>query len=140
WLRVYKLESLGLDPNAFPEFDEALRADLERSAQAYLDKALWEDDSFESLFGGTFGFVNDRLAPIFGVDPPGTDELVLVELDSSQRRGVLTQPGLLASTSHGISHSPIFRGVTVLESVLCMPTPPAPPGVLDDPNPVDVPP
>ncbi len=139
WLRVYKLDELALDPNAFPEFDETLRADLEASTFLFLDKVLWQDDSWESLMTGSFGFVNDRLAPVFGVAAPGTDELTLVELSASERRGVLTQPGLLASTSHGIQHSPIYRGVTMLSSVLCNEMPAPPPGILDDFEPVDVP-
>ncbi|MEM1029890.1 MAG: DUF1592 domain-containing protein [Myxococcota bacterium] len=132
WLRLYKLDDLGLDPQAFPEFDEQLRADLETSVRMFLERAIWEEDSWTELTRGSFGFVNDRLAPIFGVAPPGTDELVLVALDPGERKGVLTQPGLLASTSHGISHSPIFRGVTVLESIMCHKVPAPPPGILDD--------
>lgn len=140
WLRLYEIEALALDAAVFPELDEALRADLEASARLFLDKALWDDDSWQSLMTGSYGFVNDRLAPIFGVDAPGSSELVLVELDPSERRGVLTQPALLASTSHGISHSPIYRGVTMLDSVLCQRMPAPPPGILDDFEPLDVPP
>ncbi|MEO1513011.1 MAG: DUF1592 domain-containing protein, partial [Planctomycetota bacterium] len=99
WLRLYKLLELGLDPETFPEFDEQLKLDLETSVRMFLDKAIWDDDSWASLTSGSYGFVNDRLAPIFGVDAPGTEELVLVSLDPNERRGVLTQPGLLASTS-----------------------------------------
>lgn len=140
WLRLYEIEELALDAAVFPELDEALRADLEASARLFLDKALWDDDSWQSLMTGSYGFVNDRLAPIFGVEAPGSSELVLVELDPSERRGVLTQPALLASTSHGISHSPIYRGVTMLDSVLCQKMPAPPPGILDDFEPLDVPP
>ena len=132
WLRLYKIDELGLDPGAFPEFTEELRQDLAESARLYLERALWDDDAWESLMRGHYGFVNDRLAPIFGVPAPGTDELVLVELPPGQRSGVLTQPGLLASTSHGIAHSSIYRGVTVLEKILCNDIPAPPPGILDD--------
>jgi hypothetical protein len=132
WLRLYKIDELGLDPGAFPEFTEELRVDLAESARLYLERALWEDDAWESLMQGHYGFVNDRLAPIFGVPAPGTDELILVELPPGERSGILTQPGLLASTSHGIAHSSIYRGVTVLEKVLCNDIPAPPPGILDN--------
>lgn len=131
WLGLYQLESLDLDAEAFPSFDAELRADLIASAERYLDKALWEDDSYESLLLGDYGYVNDRLAPLFGVPAPGSEELMLTQLDASQRRGVLTQPSWLAATSHGISHSPIFRGVKILDRLLCSPPPPPPPEVLD---------
>jgi hypothetical protein len=139
WLRLYSLEQLALDPATFPELDEAMRADLDRSAQLYLDKVLWEDDSYQSLATGHFGFVNDRLAPLFGVEQPGTDELVLVQLPPDQRSGVLTQPALLAATSHGIAHSPIYRGVTMLENILCSKIPAPPPGILNDFEQIDAP-
>ena len=132
WLKLYELEELSLDPNTFPAFDDALRRDLEESARLYVEKALWEDDSWHTLMTGSYGYVNDRLAPIFGVSAPGTDELVYTELDPTERKGVLTQPGLLAATSHGIRHSPILRGVTMLSNILCAPPPAPPPGILDN--------
>ncbi|MCA9684964.1 MAG: DUF1592 domain-containing protein, partial [Myxococcales bacterium] len=140
WLRLYELGELALDPVVFPEFTPQMQADLEESIHRYLDKALWEDDSWDALMTGSFGFVNDDLAPLYGVAAPGSDAMTLVELDPSQRAGVLTQPGLLASTSHGISHSPIYRGVTMLDNILCTPVPAPPPGVLDETEPLPVPP
>ncbi len=138
WLRLYKIDGLSLDPNTFPEFDTQLKADLKESARLYLDKALWEDDSWASLMTGSYGFVNDRLAPLFGVPAPGTDELTYVDLPKDQRAGILTQPGVLSSTSHGLRHSPIFRGVTLLSSFLCTPTGPADPKNLNkEPEKVD---
>ncbi|MEZ4232831.1 MAG: DUF1592 domain-containing protein [Polyangiaceae bacterium] len=139
WLRLYKIDGLSLDPNTFPEFDTQLKADLKESARRYLDKALWEDDSWSSLMTGSYGFVNDRLAPLFGVPAPGSDDLVYVELPKDQRSGILTQPGVLSSTSHGLRHSPIFRGVTLLSSFLCTPTGPADPKNLNK-EPEKVPP
>lgn len=130
WLRLYKLDELALDPNYFPEFDEAMRDDLKASAKAFVEYALWDKDSWRTLMSGSYGFVNDRLAPLFGVPAPGTDELTFTELDASERRGVLTQPAMLASTSHGIRHSPILRGVTMLNNILCEPPPAPPPGIL----------
>lgn len=140
WLRLYKIEELALDAALFPELDEAMRADFHRSVELYLDKAIWEDDAWASLISGSYGFVNDRLAPVFGVAAPGSNELVLVELDPNQRRGVLTQPGLLAATSHGVSHSPIYRGVTMLASILCQDMPAPPPCILDNLEEVELPP
>ncbi len=132
WLRLYKIEELALDAAAFPEYDEQLRLDLARSVELYLDKAVWEDDAWASLMTGSYGYVNDRLAPLFGVPAPGTTELVYTDLDPAQRKGVLTQPALLAATSHGIAHSPIYRGVTMLDAILCDAKPAPPPGILDD--------
>lgn len=131
WLGLYQLENLSLDDETFPEFDGRMRRDLVTSTRRFLETAIWEDDAYESLMLGHFGFVNDRIAPLFGVPAPGSEQMQRVELSATERRGILTQPGWLAATSHGIGHSPIFRGVKVLDRVLCSPAPPPPPEVLD---------
>ena len=126
WLRLDRLDTLRLATDEFGEVDEALRADLKESVRKYVDHALWAEDSWVTLMTGSYGFVNDRLAPYFGVEAPGTDELVYTELSAAERRGILTQPGVLASTSHDSGHSAILRGVMVLNSVLCQPPGPPP--------------
>lgn len=139
WLHLDRIEVLSLDPALFPGLDDALRADLHESIQRFTEAVFWEEDDYDALFTARFGYVNDRLAEIFGVPAPGTDELVRVPLDPTERAGLLTQPGLLASTSHGIAHSPIMRGVVMLESILCAPAPAPPPGILENFEPVEVP-
>ncbi len=127
WFQVDRIAALNLDPTLFPEASPAVYADLRESLLRYLDAVFWEEGTMEALFAGRFAFVNDRIAPLFGVPPPGSDELVRVELDPDERAGILTQPGWLAHRAHQTVHSPIFRGTFVLEHVLCAPTPPAPP-------------
>lgn len=136
WLGLDRLDELDLDGEGYPELDGALRRDLKASVAAFVSDAFWEEGSNRALFQGRQGFVNDRLAPLMGVSAPGSEELVPVTLPESERAGILTQPGVLASTSHGIGHSPILRGVLVLGSVLCTPPPPPPDdvdiGIADD--------
>jgi len=74
--------------------------------------------------------VNDRLAPIYGLEGDFGPELVQVELDPSERAGLLTQAGFLASHAYPSSSSPIHRGVFVQRRVLCRDIP-DPPGDID---------
>lgn len=132
WLGLYLLDELNLDRETFPAFSPRLRQRLADATERYLEKALFEDDSYRSLLLGDYGFVDELVAPMFGVDAPAeADGLVLTSLDRSQRRGILSQPGFLAATSHGIGHSPILRGVKIMDRLLCSPSPPPPPEVLD---------
>ncbi|MBO6933417.1 MAG: DUF1592 domain-containing protein [Deltaproteobacteria bacterium] len=120
WLQQEQLELARA--SEFPELDDdELRAELQASYRAYVRHAFWEEGDIDYLFSSRDAFVNDRLAPYFGVDAPGSDTLVPVELPEAERSGILTQPSVLASTSHGAAHSPIFRGVLVLRRVLCAP-------------------
>lgn len=127
WLELARLETAHSD--AFPEFDAAMRSDLRESVLRFTEDAFWEARSYDALMGGSYGYVNDRLASAFNVAPPGGDALTRVELDPTQRAGILTQPGWLASSTHGVAHSPIVRGLFVVRNVLC--------GTIDPP-PADV--
>lgn len=130
WLRLDRLEEADLDRDLYPELNNEARQDLHASALAFARHAVTQDDGLAALHTSRTGFVNDRIAPFFGVSPPGSEELVPVELPAEERSGILTQPGVLTSTSHGLTHSPILRGVLVLDSVLCVPPPPPPPEIL----------
>ncbi|MBX3276132.1 MAG: DUF1592 domain-containing protein [Sandaracinaceae bacterium] len=117
WLELARLETARSD--AFPELDGAMRRDLRESVLRFAQDAFWEQRSYDALVAGTHGYVNDRIATAFGVAPPGSEALVRTELDPEQRAGILTQPGWLASSTHGVAHSPIIRGLFVIRNVLC---------------------
>ena len=59
-----------------------------------------------------------------------------VDMPADQRRGLLTHPAIVAMSSHDGKHSPIFRGVHVMNSLLCTKLPAPPP----DMEPDDAPP
>ena len=52
-----------------------------------------------------------------------------MDLDGTERSGVLTQASVLTVTSYPTRTSPVLRGKWILENVLNMPPPPPPPGV-----------
>lgn len=127
WLELGRLETATSD--TYPEFTPDMRNDLRASVLRFVDHAFWEERSFDSLMRGSYGFVNDRLAPVFGVPAPGGDALVYTDLEPGERSGILTQPGWLASSTHGATHSPIIRGLFVVRNVLCDNIDPPPPDV-----------
>jgi len=136
WMELDRLD--GAYSDSFPEFDGQMKTDLRASVLRFAEDAFWDGRSYEALINGSYGYVNDRLAPTFGVAPPGSEALVRVELDPSQRAGVLTQPGWLASGTHGATHSPIIRGLFLVRNVLCGTIDPPPADVTTD-LPDDVP-
>ena len=81
--------------------------------------------------------MNEATASIAGVTGVKGSELVRVELDEKQRRGLLTQPGLLAGLSHETVQSTVLRGVFVMENVLCQKPPPVPANLVFDPPKLD---
>jgi hypothetical protein len=123
WLELDRLERLTLDPTSFPELDDALRASYRQSLEAFVDWAFWDQRSTSALFASDQVFADETLGPILGVT---VTQSGLAKISAPNRNGLLTQPGLLASTSHGTLHSPVFRGILLLRKFLCFTIPPPP--------------
>ncbi len=142
WFQTWRVEDeLRLDADAFPELDAAVARDLRASLDLFLADAFFRDGTMSALFDGRYAYLNDRIAPLFGVSAPGSSELVRVELPADvPRAGILTQPGWLTHRSHPTVHSPIYRGVFVRDHVLCASTgdPPAGAEGMSEPLPPDV--
>jgi hypothetical protein len=123
------LEETPKDADLFPGFDEVLRESMRREIETFMDYVMFEEDgSLEALFTATRAYVNAPLAEHYGVDGPERDEeWAWVDLDPSQRAGMLTRAGFLAVHASQTVTSPIRRGVYMLTEVLCvdLPSPPA---------------
>ena len=126
WLRVDQIDRIEKDGSVHPDFDNAVARDLRASLEAFLDE-VWESGDGRLLYTADFGYVNARLAPIFGLDAADFgEELERVALDPEQRSGLLTHPGLLALNSKANQSDPIHRAKFVRERLLCqhLPSPP----------------
>ncbi|HEY2902145.1 MAG TPA: DUF1592 domain-containing protein [Polyangia bacterium] len=129
WLKFSRMEDPPKDMVAFPDFSPTVSHALRDSTEAFVERAFWNDHALQTLLSDPHGFVNDDIASYFGVAAPGSSDMQLVDLDSTQRGGVLTQPGLLAALAGPVDDSPVQRGVLVLDSLLCNRPPPPPNGV-----------
>ena len=127
YLGVLNIEEVGKDETMFPQWSPATARKMRAEALAFVDHVLWEGDGrFETLLTGSFTFVDEELAGIYGIEGVTGTELVRVELDPSQRAGILTMPGVLAMNSNSNQSSPVYRGKFVREQLLCqhLPNPP----------------
>lgn len=97
--------------------------------EKWIDAQFWNNSSFAALLTEPTTFVDENLAPLYGVAAPKPGEWRKVDLDPSQRAGLLTQAGLLASLAHETSEAPILRGVWVLRNLLCESIAPPPASV-----------
>lgn len=131
WMHVERLETQQRhdvkDKSVFPNYGQAQSDAVRKGFEAFLEDSFWEGDhSLKRLFTSTKGFVNDDSAEIYGVNKPGKSELVAVDLDAKQRKGVMTQPFMMAGWSSDKAQSAILRGAFVMETLLCAPSPPPP--------------
>jgi hypothetical protein len=136
WLQTRNLDFQKPDAKAFPDYDVELRDAMRTETEMFFQAVVTEDRSVLDFLDGKFTFVNERLAKLYGIPGVQGREFRRVELDGTERSGILTQASVLTVSSYPTRTSPVIRGKWVLENILNTP-PPSPPAnvpALDDHN------
>jgi len=130
WLNVDHVAVMLPDKRLYPEYDVELREAMKAETRLFL-KAMFERDlPLSNLVDSEFTIANERLAKHYGIPDVEGPEMRPVRLpDELPRGGLLTQASVLNVTSNGTTSSPVVRGVYVLDRLLGMHPPPAPPDV-----------
>jgi hypothetical protein len=127
WLNLRLLDGITPDPEKFPDFDVALKADMRRETELFTRAIIQEDRSVLDFINGRYTFLNQRLAKHYGIPGIESDEFLRVTFTNRENRGgVLTQASILTLTSNPARTSPVKRGKWILENILGTP-PPDPP-------------
>jgi hypothetical protein len=107
-----------------------LQQELEEETRRFVTEALLgASPSLTTLLTSTRTYANETVASIYGVPGVTGPEFRLVELDPATRRGILTQPLLLAAHTKESGFSVVQMGRFVRERLLCQTVPPPPPGI-----------
>lgn len=146
WLEL-EGRDLAKDQQMFPEFDEAVIADLRRSLELFLDQVAWSEASdYRELLLADYLVLNERLRGLYrpeasdaqppAAQPPVEDapdesaevapaasaqppaDFERVAFPPERRAGVLTHPYLLSAFAYHNSTSPIHRGVFLTRNVV----------------------
>jgi hypothetical protein len=124
------LDYLSKNTQSFPQFTPQLGPLLRREGETFLEHAVWEDDGkLSTLLSAGYTFMNAPLAAFYGVSGPTGDAFERVELDTTQRAGILTQAGLMAALTPGASTNPVLRGAYLRSRLFCDPPPDPPPNL-----------
>ncbi|MEZ6064446.1 MAG: DUF1592 domain-containing protein [Planctomycetaceae bacterium] len=119
WLKVDRFDEIAKDTSLFPEFDDAMIADLRTSLDLFIEQTVWSERSdFRQLFLANDIPVNRRMAAFYGVDIGDDPQFAPVSLEPDRRSGVLSHPYLLAGFAYDDITSPIHRGVFLARNVL----------------------
>ena len=129
WLELEERD-LAKDKEMFPDFDQAVIADLRYSLQQFVDQVVWSEQSdYRELLLADYLLLNDRLRAFYQ-SKPADDTAVGDKDDESQRgfqrvpfapgqrAGVLTHPYLLSALAYHNDTSPIHRGVFLTRNVV----------------------
>ncbi len=129
--QVYRLGAYdGIDRDAakFPEFSPETPAAMRREVLEFIDWVFKDGRGVGDFYTAPVGFVNSALAPLYGVTGTfSSDTFTKVDLDPTQRSGLLTQPGFLSSYATGDDPDIIHRGVFIATRLLCINLPPPSP-------------
>ena len=133
-LQVYRLgtyDGIVRDATAFPDFTPNTPAAMKQEVLQFLTWVFRENRGVKDFYTAPVGFVNSLLSPLYGVNGASSNDpmsLSKVDLDPSQRSGLLTQAGFLSSyLSVGNEPDIIHRGVFIAQRLLCKTLPPPDP-------------
>jgi hypothetical protein len=137
-LRVASFGTVLKDTTRFPGYTPAIGAALQKEARMFIDQILVQQGAgIADILTAPFTFVNDQTAPFYGLPAKYGNTMTRVDLDPTQRAGILTQVGFL-STNGGLTQSdPIHRGVSINFNLLCNEV--HPPPIMVPPLPAEMP-
>jgi hypothetical protein len=137
WLNLTNLDQVIPDPVLFPDFNDQLRHDFSKEAEAFIGSIFSDDRSVVDLLTADYTFLNERLARHYGISGVRGTQFRKVSLAEkggfgNERRGLLGKGAVLLRTSYGDRTSPVLRGAWVLDKLLGTPPTPPPPDTATD--------
>lgn len=119
-------ETLGTKgPTSYPDWDPALGAQMRMELSKFVSHIIFDlDGGAREVLTSTTTFVTPELASIYGIPEsslqnPDADGFYQVELDSSERAGLLTRLGFLAWKGTETQPDTILRGVFMNRKIIC---------------------
>ncbi|WP_438010356.1 DUF1592 domain-containing protein [Sorangium sp. So ce321] len=123
-LPISNLADLERNAEAFPTFSKTIGALMREETQRFLEHEIFEGTgTWASVLTAPYTFMNGPLAAFYGVPGVTGDEFQQVQLDTTQRLGLLTQAGMMAGTTHSNTTNPVVRGSFVLQKLMCLKIP-----------------
>lgn len=137
-LQIDHYTKIAKSAERFPSFDASMRDMMITETMMFVDDVVFSHPAGDlaTLLSAPYSFVNATLASLYGLPGEFTDAFVKADLDPSQRAGVLTHLGFLASNASSTENDPIHRGVFLNLQVLCSGLPPPPDNVPPPPPPM----
>lgn len=118
------------DPDFFPQFNVGLGPKMQTEARRFIEDVVFDQgQGYAELLTATHTFVDSELAAIYGLDVEVGAEFQRVELDATERSGLLTRSGFLMSKAYQVDPDPIHRGAFIAFDLLCNDRPPIPDNV-----------
>jgi hypothetical protein len=140
WLELDRSQFVVKDTNLFPEYSSTVGPLMGTETETFgTYVTLDADGRFPTLMQASYSFINQTLAPFYGIAGVTGTELRKVDLDPTRRAGVFTQLFMPTVYSTQLDWtSPTHRGIFIETKMLCraanpppvneIPLPPVAPG------------
>ncbi len=129
WLQLRNLETVSPDTRVFRGFDDEIRDAMRMETLMFFSEVMKRNMPVTKLIDADFSYLNEPLAKFYGIDGVSGKQFRRVSLVGTPRGGLLTHASVLTVTSNPTRTSPVKRGKWILDNLLNMPPPPAPPNV-----------
>ncbi len=108
------------DKKLFPNWPGDLGDTFKKEAELFFREAvITKNGGLKEILTAPYAFVNDKTAALYGVQAPAGGGFTKVDLNPTQRAGLLTQVGFLASKAHENENDPIHRGTYMVGEIFC---------------------
>jgi len=138
WLSIGKLDEIVPDSATFPfaanhrdvvGIDGDVRDDMKKEINLFVDSIFREDRSVLDLLTADHTYLNERLALHYGIRTVKGDRFRRVQLEDSNRWGLLGKGSVLMITSYPNRTAPVLRGAWILDNLMGTPPSAPPPNV-----------
>ncbi|MEM6990336.1 MAG: DUF1588 domain-containing protein [Myxococcota bacterium] len=139
WLQLERLSHLVKDRNVFPNFSEAVGAQMIAEVERFVDMVVRHGDGTLATLltsrrtlaqpGVVFWYGDDATIELEDPPPDAPEGARVLTLDPEHRAGLLTLVSVLAAHAKPDLSDPIRRGAMIRERLLCQPLLAAPPDV-----------
>jgi len=127
---VKSILRIGSDEEAYKTFSWEVKEAMTNETLRMYQYLITDNRPAEELLNAKYTFLNESLAKFYRIDGVSGGEMRKVDLPpGSHRRGLLSHGSVLVVTSNPTRTSPVKRGLFLLENLLGIPAPPAPPNV-----------
>jgi len=119
-LPISGLSQLERDPVRYPTYTAAIGALMRQETQTFLEREIFEGPgTWSAILTAPYSYMNGPLAQYYGITGVEGDEFQKVDLDTTQRLGLLLQAGVVAGTIHSNETNPVVRGSFLVQKMMC---------------------
>jgi len=129
WLNLGGLDEIDPDPEFFADIDRGVRELFKEEILLFVEEVFFNDRSLVELLTAEYTYLNERLALHYGIPGVKGDKFRKVDVDRSERTGLLGKGAVLMVSSYPDRTSPVLRAAYFLEHITGTPLPDPPPNV-----------